>query len=67
VVTNAIAEYLPDEETGKPSSLPTLVIKLLHVFDYPWTSIHIILFWTFWYLIGSRHSLWLFLSCLVFF
>lgn len=27
VVTNAIAEYLPDEQTGKPSSLPTLVIK----------------------------------------
>ena len=25
VVTNAITEYLPDEETGKPSSLPTLV------------------------------------------
>ena len=27
VVTNAIAEYLPDEQSGKPSSLPTLVIK----------------------------------------
>lgn len=26
VATNAIAEYLPDEESGKPSSLPTLVI-----------------------------------------
>lgn len=25
VVTNAIAEYLPDERSGKPSSLPTLV------------------------------------------
>ena len=25
VVTNAIAEYLPDEQAGKPSSLPTLV------------------------------------------
>ena len=25
VVTNAIAEYLPDEPAGKPSSLPTLV------------------------------------------
>lgn len=25
VVTNAIAEYLPDEESGKPSSLPSLV------------------------------------------
>lgn len=28
VATNAIAEYLPDEESGKPSSLPTLVISL---------------------------------------
>lgn len=28
VVTNAIAEYLPDEESGKPSSLPILVITL---------------------------------------
>ncbi|GLT53361.1 hypothetical protein SLA2020_266380 [Shorea laevis] len=28
VVTNAIAEYLPDEETGKPSSLPTLLQEL---------------------------------------
>lgn len=28
VVTNAISEYLPDEEAGKPSSLPALVIKL---------------------------------------
>jgi hypothetical protein len=26
VATKAIAEYLPDESTGKPSSLPTLVI-----------------------------------------
>ncbi|XWS61297.1 hypothetical protein CRYUN_Cryun07bG0113900 [Craigia yunnanensis] len=25
VVTNAIAEYLPDEQAGKPSSLPTLL------------------------------------------
>lgn len=25
VVTNVIAEYLPDERSGKPSSLPTLV------------------------------------------
>lgn len=25
VVTNAIAEYLPDEQAGKPSSIPTLV------------------------------------------
>lgn len=25
VVTNALAEYLPDESSGKPSSLPTLV------------------------------------------
>lgn len=25
VVTNALAEYLPDEQTGKPSTLPTLV------------------------------------------
>ncbi|KAG2709704.1 hypothetical protein I3760_05G253600 [Carya illinoinensis] len=28
VVTNAISEYLPDEETGKPSSLPTLLQEL---------------------------------------
>lgn len=28
VVTNGIAEYLPDEESGKSSSLPTLVIIL---------------------------------------
>lgn len=28
VLTNAIAEYLPDEESGKPSGLPTLVITL---------------------------------------
>ncbi|XP_027351628.1 ATP-dependent zinc metalloprotease FTSH 11, chloroplastic/mitochondrial-like isoform X2 [Abrus precatorius] len=28
VVTNAIAEYLPDEETGKPSSLPILLQEL---------------------------------------
>uniref|UniRef100_A0A2N9ENB2 AAA+ ATPase domain-containing protein n=1 Tax=Fagus sylvatica TaxID=28930 RepID=A0A2N9ENB2_FAGSY len=28
VVTNAITEYLPDEETGKPSSLPTLLQEL---------------------------------------
>lgn len=28
VTTNAIAEYLPDEQTGKPSSLPTLVFFL---------------------------------------
>ena len=27
VVTNAIAEYLPDEQSGKPSTLPLLVIK----------------------------------------
>lgn len=26
VVTNAIAEYLPNEEYGKPSRLPTLVV-----------------------------------------
>lgn len=26
VVTDTIAEYLPDEESGKPSSLPSLVI-----------------------------------------
>lgn len=25
VVTNAISEYLPDEQSGKPSSLPALV------------------------------------------
>lgn len=28
VVTNAIAEYLPDSENGRPSTLPTLVLKL---------------------------------------
>ncbi|XP_019425931.1 PREDICTED: ATP-dependent zinc metalloprotease FTSH 11, chloroplastic/mitochondrial [Lupinus angustifolius] len=28
VVTNAIAEYLPDEESGKPSGLPTLFQEL---------------------------------------
>lgn len=26
VATNAIAEYLPDEQSGKPASLPTLVL-----------------------------------------
>lgn len=26
VATNAIAEYLPDEQSGKPSSLPSLVL-----------------------------------------
>ncbi|KAG2310462.1 hypothetical protein Bca52824_022019 [Brassica carinata] len=30
VVTNAIAEYLPDEQTGKPSTLPTLLQELKH-------------------------------------
>ncbi|KAK7351018.1 hypothetical protein VNO77_10141 [Canavalia gladiata] len=28
VITNAIAEYLPNEESGKPSSLPTLLQEL---------------------------------------
>jgi ATP-dependent metalloprotease len=28
VVTNAIAEYLPDEESGKPSGIPALVIQV---------------------------------------
>ncbi|KAG6706928.1 hypothetical protein I3842_06G007400 [Carya illinoinensis] len=28
VVTNAISDYLPDEETGKPSSLPSLLQEL---------------------------------------
>ncbi|KAK7293538.1 hypothetical protein RJT34_16406 [Clitoria ternatea] len=28
VATNAIAEYLPDEESGRPSSLPTLLQEL---------------------------------------
>lgn len=27
VATNAIAEYLPDEQSGKPSSLPALVLQ----------------------------------------
>lgn len=26
VTTNAIAEYLPDEKSGKPASLPSLVL-----------------------------------------
>lgn len=35
VVTNAIAEYLPDEQAGKPSSLPTLVrMALLRGFAF---------------------------------
>lgn len=29
MITNAIAEYLPDEQTGKPSSLPTLVCSYM--------------------------------------
>lgn len=29
VATNAISEYLPDEQSGKPSSLPSLVCILL--------------------------------------
>ncbi|KAL0886602.1 hypothetical protein Bca101_010585 [Brassica carinata] len=28
VITNAIAEYLPDEQSGKPSTLPTLLQEL---------------------------------------
>lgn len=31
VATNAIAEYLPDEQSGKPSSLPSLV-QILCIF-----------------------------------
>lgn len=30
VITNAIADYLPDEQSGKPSSLPTLLQELKH-------------------------------------
>ncbi|CAH8381060.1 unnamed protein product [Eruca vesicaria subsp. sativa] len=30
VITNAITEYLPDEQTGKPSTLPTLLQELKH-------------------------------------
>ncbi|XP_023642593.1 ATP-dependent zinc metalloprotease FTSH 11, chloroplastic/mitochondrial [Capsella rubella] len=30
VITNAIGEYLPDEQTGKPSSLPALLQDLKH-------------------------------------
>ncbi|CAE6237970.1 unnamed protein product [Arabidopsis arenosa] len=30
VITNAISEYLPDEQTGKPSSLPALLQELKH-------------------------------------
>lgn len=32
VATNAIAEYLPDEQSGKPASLPTLVLIYFSVF-----------------------------------
>lgn len=32
VATNAIAEYLPNEEYGKPSRLPTLVFTLSNSF-----------------------------------
>lgn len=32
VATNAIAEYLPDEESGKPSTLPQLVTEQLLLF-----------------------------------
>lgn len=32
MVTDAIAEYLPNEESGKPSSLPSLVIFFFLVF-----------------------------------
>lgn len=31
VVTNAIADYLPDEHNGKPSALPSLVFQALFV------------------------------------
>lgn len=34
MVTNAIADYLPDEESGKPSSLPSLVMKCTLVFFF---------------------------------
>ncbi|CAN8252742.1 unnamed protein product [Cochlearia groenlandica] len=30
VITNAISEYLPDEQTGKPSGLPNLLQELKH-------------------------------------
>ncbi|CAN6860932.1 unnamed protein product [Brassica oleracea] len=30
VITNAIADYLPDEQSGKPSTLPTLLQELKH-------------------------------------
>lgn len=30
VATNAIAEFLPDEQSGKPSSLPALVLQFFH-------------------------------------
>ncbi|XP_056858682.1 ATP-dependent zinc metalloprotease FTSH 11, chloroplastic/mitochondrial isoform X1 [Raphanus sativus] len=30
VVTNSISDYLPDEHTGKPSTLPTLLQELKH-------------------------------------
>jgi len=31
VITNAISEYIPDEDSGKTSSLPTLVIILWYM------------------------------------
>lgn len=41
VITNAITEYLPDEHSGKPSTLPTLVyyISSLLPLSYSFCSI----------------------------
>lgn len=33
LATNAIAEYLPDEQSGKPSSLPSLVLGCAYFFS----------------------------------
>lgn len=38
VVTDAISDYLPDDESGKPSSLPLLVImlpRIIFLFRFP--------------------------------
>lgn len=73
VVTNAIAEYLPDEETGKPSSLPTLVIKPVLLLTSCMSLITLGLtfplscFGHFGTWLVLDCCLWLFLSCLMFF
>lgn len=34
VVTNTIADYLPDDQSGKPSALPALVVNLVPLFHF---------------------------------